>query len=106
MSSDDKVLVWLHGEIKTPPFSRQTRLEAGALLRRLQRGERIGMPHARSLPAVGPRCRELRLRVDGEFRADADAIVILDVFHKKTQRTPRRVIESCRRRLRAYDALE
>jgi hypothetical protein len=31
----DKPLVWLHGEVKTPPFSQEARLEAGYLLRRL-----------------------------------------------------------------------
>jgi len=34
----EKPLVWLHGEVKTPPFSKKARLEAGFLLRRLQRG--------------------------------------------------------------------
>ena len=40
-----KPLVWLHGAIKTPPFSPSGRIDAGVLLRRLQTGERIGMPH-------------------------------------------------------------
>jgi hypothetical protein len=30
----DKPLVWLHGEIKTPPFSPGARIETGILLRR------------------------------------------------------------------------
>ncbi|HZY31306.1 MAG TPA: type II toxin-antitoxin system RelE/ParE family toxin, partial [Candidatus Methylomirabilis sp.] len=51
MSPPDKPLVWLHGEIKTPPFSPPARLEAGLLLRRLQKGELLGMPHARPMPA-------------------------------------------------------
>ncbi len=38
MGEGDKPLVWLHGEIKTPPMSVSVRLEAGHLLRRLQRG--------------------------------------------------------------------
>ena len=29
----DKPLVWLNGEVKTPPFSESARLEAGLLLR-------------------------------------------------------------------------
>ena len=41
MTSTDKPLVWLHGEVKSPPFSGAARLEAGLLLRRLQRGEII-----------------------------------------------------------------
>jgi len=35
VSPKDKPLVWLYGEVKTPPFSRAARIEAGFLLRRL-----------------------------------------------------------------------
>jgi hypothetical protein len=42
MESVDKPLVWLHGQIKTPPFSQAGRLKAGFLLRALQRGEYSG----------------------------------------------------------------
>jgi len=31
----NKPLIWLKGEVKTPPFSTQARLEAGFLLRKL-----------------------------------------------------------------------
>ena len=47
MSPDDKFLVWLSGEVKTPPFSAEARLEAGFLLRRLQQGEKLSLPHSR-----------------------------------------------------------
>jgi hypothetical protein len=57
----DKPLVWLHSEIKTPPFSREARLDAGFLLRRLQRGEQISMPHSRPMPSIGVHCHELRI---------------------------------------------
>jgi len=102
-------LVWLRGEVKTPPFTAEGRLEAGVLLRRLQHGERLAMPHSRPMPSVGPRCHELRV-VDERaswrivYRLDGDAIVIADVFRKTTQTTPKRVIDDCRRRLRLYDA--
>lgn len=107
---ETRPLVWLKGEIRTPPFSADARVEAGFLLRRLQRGERLDMPQARSMPGVGARCLELRV-VDRSrnwrvlVRVDADAIVILEVFDKKSQRTPATVIEDCRRRLRSYDSL-
>jgi len=61
MASPDKPLVWLHGEIKTPPFSPETRIEAGVLLRRLQQGESLGLPHSRPMPGIGRRCHELRI---------------------------------------------
>jgi hypothetical protein len=59
--SVDKPLVWLEGEIKTPPFSLEARLEAGYLLRKLQQGQTLGMPHSRPLPSIGARCHELRI---------------------------------------------
>ena len=108
MSPIDKPLAWLHGEIKTPPFSTAARLEAGVLLRRLQRGERLGMPYSRPMPVIGPRCHELRLNdVSASwrilYRVDADAVVIVEVLAKKTKTTPREVIATCQRRLREYD---
>jgi len=105
-----KPLVWLKGEVKTPPFSAEARIEAGYLLRLVQRGDTLGLPHGRPMPAIGVRCHELRVNdAAGTFRilyrADPDAVVILEVFSKKTQQTPKAVIESCKRRLRDYDRL-
>jgi phage-related protein len=101
-------LVWLAGEIKTPPFSAAARVEAGILLRRLQRGESLGMPHSRPMPSIGRACHELRV-VDERaswriiYRADHDAIVIGDVFMKKTTATPKQIISACKRRFLLYD---
>lgn len=36
---------------------------------------------------------------------DSDAIVILDVFAKKTPKTPQSVVDACHRRLKQYDEL-
>jgi len=108
MAPVDKALVWLHGEVKTPPLSAAARIEAGTLLRRLQRGERLSMPAARPMPIIGRRCHELRI-VDADqtwriiYRVDADAVIIADVFSKKTATTPTPVIEVSRTRLRHYD---
>ena len=104
----EKPLVWLHDEIKTPPFSPEARLEAGYLLDRLQRGEMLSMPLSRTMPVIGPRCHEPRV-VDRNhnwriiYGADSDAIVILEVFAKKTRETPRDVIERCQKRLKLYE---
>jgi phage-related protein len=106
----DKPLVWLHGEVKTPPFSEGARIEAGSLLRRLQKGENLSMPHSRPMPSIGKRCHELRID-DADatwriiYRIDPDAIVILEVFQKKTRQTPKKVIEVCQQRIRKYDFL-
>lgn len=108
MSPTDKPLVWLHGEVQTPPMSGPARVEAGFLLRRLQRGDLLSMPASRPMPSIGPRCHELRVN-DGSstwriiYRLDADAVVIADVFSKKTQATPKSVIECAQRRLAQYD---
>jgi phage-related protein len=104
----DKPLVWLRGEVKTPPFSKEARIEAGVLLRRLQRGEMLGMPASRPMPVIGRRCHELRIpEADATwrivYRMDADAIVIAEVFDKKTSATPVKVVENCQNRLRRYD---
>lgn len=108
MGSKDKPLVWMHGEVQTPPFSRPARLHVGFLLRLLQRGEMVTMPHSRPMPSVGKRCHELRIPDDKFrwriiYRIDADAIVIAEVFSKKTGKTPKSVIKICRARLREYD---
>lgn len=109
MGPDDKPLAWLYGQIKTPPFSPTARLEAGFLLRRLQGGEKLGLPHSRPMPSVGTRCHELRINdIDKTwrimYRIDEDAIVILEVFVKKSGKTPKKIIEICRQRLRNYDS--
>src|SRR4051794_28064593 len=97
MSDERKPLVWLHGEVKTPPFTLEGRVETGTLLRRLQEGEALGMPHSRPMPSVGSRCHELRVRDEGHnwrviYRIDPDAIVITEVFTKTTRQTPQRVL--------------
>jgi phage-related protein len=109
MSADrpDRPLVWLHGEIRTPPFSTAARVEAGELLRRLQRRESLDLPHSRPLPIVGPACHELRITDAGAnwrivYHLRSDAVVILAVFAKKTRRTPVQQIEVSRDRLRRY----
>jgi phage-related protein len=38
------------------------------------------------------------------YHLDVDAVVILEVFQKKSRTTPKQVIEVARRRLRAYQA--
>jgi phage-related protein len=107
MSPRDKPLVWLRGAVKTPPFSSDARVEAGFLLRRLQRGDRLGLPDSRPMPDLGAGCHELRI-LDGAvnwrimYHIAPDAIVILDVFPKKTAATPKSVIAECRQRLAEF----
>ncbi len=108
MSPTDKPRVWLHGEVRTPPMSAAARVEAGFLLRLLQRGDPIGLPASPPMPVIGPRCHELRVTDETVvwrivYRVDDDAVVIAEVFAKKTHTTPRHVIEVAKARLERYD---
>ncbi len=108
MSPSDKPLIWLHGEITTPPFSKNARIEAGFLLRQLQRGQKLTLAHSRPMPSIGPNCHELRI-VDENvtwrivYRLYSDAVLILEVFEKKTAKTPKTVIDVCKSRLKRYE---
>jgi phage-related protein len=70
------------------------------------------MPESRPMPAIGPRCHELRIGdtvTKREFRVvyyvGKAAIVILEVFGKTTRTTPQTVIDQAKKRLRQYQAL-
>lgn len=104
-----KPIVWMHGEIKTPPFSKAARIEAGTLLGRLQGGDLLEMPHSRPMPSIGARCHELRIRDKNTswrviYRIDTDAIVVVEVFAKTARQTPKGIVSVCRARLAAYDS--
>lgn len=108
MSPKHKQLVWLSGEIKTPPLSGAARVEAGFLLRKLQAGMKLELPHSRPMPGIGPRCHELRIVDETRtwrivYRTDRDAIVISDVFAKTTEATPKDRLDASKKRLRQYD---
>ncbi len=70
--------------------------------------ENLTLPHSRPMPLIGRRCHEVRIN-DADiswriiYRIDPDAIVVLEVFSKKSDTTPKRVINVCRERLRRYD---
>jgi phage-related protein len=100
-------LIWLKGEIKTPPFSYEARIEAGFLLRKIQQGESIGMPHSRPMPSIENDCHELRIQDKDKiwriiYLIDVDAIVILDIFPKKTNQTPQKVLKNSKKRIKDY----
>jgi phage-related protein len=59
------------------------------------------------MPSIGSDVHELRIH-DGDVAwriayAVREAIVVLAVFKKKTGKTPKSVIDLCRRRLKRYD---
>jgi phage-related protein len=102
-----KPLVWLHGEVKTPPFSADARIEAGVLIRQLQESVKLSLPHSRPMPGIGRACHELRIQDENRawrivYHVDAAAIVILEVFAKTTNQTPQAVVDVCKARLKRY----
>ena len=109
MSPHDKPLVWMHGEITTPPFSENARIETGYLLRLLQKGIILSLPQSRPMPSIGMNCHELRI-IDGKIRwriiykIYTDAILILEVFEKKTSKTPKSIIDICKQRIKRYNS--
>ena len=108
MSPQDKPLVWMHGEITTPPFSANARIEAGYLLRQVQKGIKLSLPQSRPMSSIGTRCHELRI-IDENltwriiYRIYTDAILILEVFEKKTNKTPKSIIDVCKKRIKRYE---
>ena len=108
MTIDRKPVIWVHGELKSPPISSAARIQAGYLLGLVQEGVSLEMPQFRPMPQIGRRCHELRVRDEGTnwriiYRIDDRAILVVDIFKKKSATTPKRVIEACKKRLRAYD---
>jgi hypothetical protein len=75
------------GTLQTPPVGREARIDAGVLLRRLQRGESVGMPDSRPMATIGRRVHERRV-IDRETRKtwrivckiDPDAILVVHWF--------------------------
>jgi phage-related protein len=60
------------------------------------------------MPGIGKRRHELRIPDEDVtwrivYRTDSDAIVIAEVFPKKTGTTPKKVIDNCKRRFKRYD---
>ena len=110
MGSKDKPLVWLSGEVHTPPFSKEARIEAGYFLRLLQKGVNLSMPYSRPMPTIGRGCHELRINDRQKmwrivYRIDFDAVIIGGVFEKKTKQTPQHIIETSKKRFKEYNSI-
>lgn len=106
--ANNKALVWLSGEIKTPPFGEKARKEAGFYLRIAQKGLQLSNPPFDPMPEVGKGCCDLHIKDSDKtwriiIHIDSDCIVILEVFAKKTKKTPDKVKKACIRRLKRYN---
>jgi phage-related protein len=92
-------------------MSASARIEAGVLIRQLQEGSSLSLPHSRPMPGIGQGCHELRAQDEKRawrlvYLVDANAIVILDVFSKTTSQTPKAVVDACKARLKRFHSTQ
>ncbi len=91
-------------------MSIDARRETGFLLRQLQEGLPLSLPASRPMPEIERGCHELRIGdADHDWRivyaVEPDAIVVLEMFEKGSRKTPKQVMDVCRKRIRAYRRL-
>ena len=75
------------------------------LLQLLAEGESLGMPTSRPMPQIALGVHELRIRdAGGNWRVfyftKTEDLLVIHAFQKKTQKTPKREIDSARARLK------
>lgn len=92
-------------------MSKEARREMGFLLRLLQEGAGLSLPHSRPMPVIGKGCHELRVTDKNKtwrlyYFIEPGAIVILEVGEKKAQKTSKGTIELCQKRLKSYEKTE
>jgi phage-related protein len=98
-----KPIVWQGSSlVDLRAFPQNARRRAGRALDMVQNGE--DPPDWKPMSAVGPGVREIRIKVGRQFRVlyvaqFAEAIHVLHVFEKKTQRTLKSDVDLARRRL-------
>jgi phage-related protein len=98
-----KPIVWCGDSLRSVrAFPEDARRESGHQLNRVQQGLD---PHDwKPMSSVGPGVREVRIRVEGQFRILyiaklPDAIYVLCAFEKKSQKTPQRELQLAADRL-------
>jgi phage-related protein len=105
----DKPLIWLGSSRRDiRAFPALVRRLAGFQLRRVQQG--FEPDDWKSMQAVGPGVREIRVHIAGAHRVfylatRADAIYVLHAFEKKTQTTSANDLRTGRERFRAVAKL-
>lgn len=67
------------------------------------------LPQSRPMPSIGTNCHELRINDENLtwriiYKIYADTILILEVFEKKTSKTPKSIIDTCKQRIKRYNA--
>ncbi|MFT7458600.1 MAG: phage-related protein [Planctomycetota bacterium] len=84
-------------------FPTQARQDAGFQLNSVQHG--LAPTDWKSIPSIGSGVQEIRIGKGGAFRVIYiakydEAVYVLHVFQKKTQRTPKKNIDLAKQRLR------
>lgn len=103
-----KTILWLgssRSDLQT--FPRDARRLAGFQLRLVQQG--LEPLDWKSMPAIGPGVREIRIHTAVEHRVCyvakfAEAIYVLHAFEKRTRKTSQQDVELARQRYRALIA--
>jgi len=99
-----KKVVWQGGSLKTlQGFPNQVKYDFGVELMRVQSGQ--DPIDWKPMTSVGSGVKEIRVQYRGQYRlfyiaSFDDAVYVLNVFIKKTQRTPKSEIDKARARLR------
>ena len=93
---------------KNTPFLKSCTTRSWVVVKEVTARGQDSLPQSRPMPTVGKQCHELRINDEDLtwrilYKLDSDAIVILEVFDKKTAKTPKQVIEVSKNRLRNYN---
>jgi phage-related protein len=100
---DVKPIVWCGDSLRSVrAFPDDARRESGHQLNRLQQG--FDPKDWKPMTTVGPGVREIRIRLEGQFRILyianlPDAVYVLCAFEKKSQKTPQRELQLATNRL-------
>ena len=87
-------------------FSKDVRFEIGKYLRQLQNGENLSRTVSKQMSTIMSGAAEIRVKDrDGQYRVFyfhklADRIIVFHAFVKKTQKTPKKELDTGRDRLK------
>ncbi len=103
--ADDKDVVFIGSSLTDlRAFPETARRDAGYQIDRVQQG--LDPLDWKPMNTVGAGVREIRIHAEGAFRVlylakFEDAVYVLHAFEKKSQKTPRKVIDLAKRRYQA-----
>lgn len=99
-----KKIIFLTPVLEDRRFPIQAKNKIEKLLDQLKNGYMLPMPISKPFPDIGKGCHELRILDFWRlvYKIDTDAIVVLEIFPKKTQTMPQSVINTCQTRLKSY----